>query len=185
MQMMLKPLDNGDPIALDKAILLFGRHPDCDVVLTFSRKVSRKHCCIAQIDNSFVVRDLGSMNGIRVNQEDPRKEARLKPGDELWIGDVGYRLEIVQPGKNEPPPLEPGSDDVPVPGVRRVSPDLLSREEPIAIPEEGHDFVVEETHRKAKPDSKSSNGAGRAKPRKQTPEKSDEVIVLGDDDILN
>ncbi len=184
MKMMLTPLSSGEPIALDKAILLFGRHPDCDVVLTFSRKVSRKHCCIAQIDNSFVVRDLGSMNGIRVNEDEPRKEATLKPGDEVWIGDVGYRLEVAQPGRAPSPP-QPDSDDAPHPGIRRVSPDLLSREQPIAIPEEGQDFVVEETRRKMKAPAKPSNGAGKAKPRQQEPDNSDEVIVLGDDDILN
>ncbi len=36
-------------------IVFFGRAPECDVVLLDSRKVSRKHCCIAQIDDHFVI----------------------------------------------------------------------------------------------------------------------------------
>src|SRR5687767_12718179 len=94
MQMVLTPLGGGEPIVLDKAILLIGRQPDCDVVLTGSRKISRKHCCIAQIHDYFVVRDLGSMNGVRVNGVKIDREAKLRAGDEVTIGDVEFRIEL-------------------------------------------------------------------------------------------
>ena len=31
---------------LDKPIMLFGRHPECDITID-SRKISRRHCCVA------------------------------------------------------------------------------------------------------------------------------------------
>lgn len=92
MKMALVPVDGGNPILLDKAILFFGRGQECDVVITSSRKVSRKHCCVAQIDSHFVVRDLGSMNGIRVNDATVNQQTVLMKDDFLWIGDVGYQL---------------------------------------------------------------------------------------------
>ena len=182
MPMMLVPLENGDPILLDKAIMLFGRHPDCDVVLTSSRKVSRKHCCIAQIHDYFVIRDLGSMNGVRVNGEPAGREARLRAGDEVHIGDIPYRIEVAsadrRPAKKD---ARNGSDDADR-GVRRVSPDLLSRDVPVAVPEEGADFIVEETRPKMKRVT-ASEKKKRSSPK--PPPANDEVIVLGDDDILS
>ncbi len=96
-------MDGSAPVALDKAVVLFGRQSDCDVVLLNSRKVSRKHCCIAQINGEFVIRDLGSMNGIRVNGRQVEKESRLAIGDEVFVGDVGYRLAAVDAAPKKPP----------------------------------------------------------------------------------
>jgi predicted component of type VI protein secretion system len=85
----LTPLSGGAPILLDKPIVLIGRHPDCDVVIGNSAKVSRRHCCVAQINDAFFVRDLGSMNGVRVNGTRVT-QAMLNPNDQLAIGDVPY-----------------------------------------------------------------------------------------------
>jgi predicted component of type VI protein secretion system len=170
MPVILTPLDDGEPVALDKAIVFFGRHPDCDVVLTNSRKVSRKHCCIAQINNDFVVRDLGSMNGVRINGKPAGKEARIKLGDEIWVGDVRYRMEVGKIEKKSP------AREQADPGVRRVDPELLSRDVPVAIPEEGADFIVEETRpRMKKPDAPKKKGK---------PAKEEEIIILSEDDII-
>jgi len=88
----LEPLGKGRPVLLDKPILFVGRHPECDIVLLNSRKVSRKHCCLAQIDKGFKVRDLGSTNGISVNGKRVKNEASVKIGDAVTFGDVEYRL---------------------------------------------------------------------------------------------
>lgn len=94
MPAFLVPTDAGQClIPLEKAILLIGRQSDCDVALTQSRKISRKHCCIAQVNNKFVVRDLGSTNGVFVNGNRIAKEADLTIGDELVIGDVHFRMQ--------------------------------------------------------------------------------------------
>lgn len=58
MPIRLIPAAAGEPIKLDKPVLLIGRNPDCDVVLTESRKVSRNHCLIACVDDKLFIRDL-------------------------------------------------------------------------------------------------------------------------------
>ncbi len=93
MAVYLIPVDRGRPIVLDKAVVFIGRHPECDVILKASRKVSRKHCCLAQVESRIVIRDLGSMNGIRLNGRRVKKEATVKLGDEITIGDVSYILK--------------------------------------------------------------------------------------------
>jgi len=83
-------LDDGPSILLDKPVLLIGRHPECDVQID-SRKISRKHCVIAQVNDYLIVRDLGSTNGVRINSIRVA-EGRLANGDELTIGNNRYRL---------------------------------------------------------------------------------------------
>jgi predicted component of type VI protein secretion system len=88
---LLVALVEGPNLILDKPILLVGRHQECDVQIP-SRKISRKHCCIAQVADYVVVRDMQSTNGIRVNGE-RMPEGVLRHGDELTIGNMKYRLE--------------------------------------------------------------------------------------------
>jgi len=168
MPMVLVPLEHGEPIKLDKAILFFGRHPDCDVVLTNSRKVSRKHCCVAQIDSGIVVRDVGSMNGVRVNDDVSRDELPIRPGDVLWVGDVGYRMEMRAAEQRKPrkPSPEPESTAA-VPRNATLN-RSLSGDEPVPLAEEGKDFSVERT----------------LPPRKKKPADS-EVIELSESDIMD
>jgi pSer/pThr/pTyr-binding forkhead associated (FHA) protein len=76
---------------LDRAMVVVGRHPQCDARLD-SLRISRHHCCMTQDQNDVVVRDLGSTNGIRINGQ--RVEVgRLRPGDELSIAHIRYRLD--------------------------------------------------------------------------------------------
>src|SRR5438132_3757297 len=90
MPAQLVTLDNGVSIMLDKPILLVGRHPECDIQID-SRKISRRHCCIAQVNDYLVVRDLDSTNGIRINGVRVI-EGKLKAGDELTMGNHRYRV---------------------------------------------------------------------------------------------
>jgi len=80
--------------------VFIGRHPDCDVLITHSKKISRKHCCIAQVNGSYIVRDLGSMNGVHLNGKRVMKEATLREGDELLIGDCRYVLKDAKQSKS-------------------------------------------------------------------------------------
>jgi predicted component of type VI protein secretion system len=91
MPAQLVALTEGPSILLDKPILLVGRSPECDIQIN-SRKVSRMHCCIAQVSNYLVVRDLGSTNGVRINGVRVL-EGRLQGGDELTIGNSRYKVE--------------------------------------------------------------------------------------------
>lgn len=140
MSAFLVPLDPGlCLIPLEKAIVLIGRQADCDISLTHSRKVSRKHCCIAQVNNAYVVRDLGSTNGVFVNGSRVRKETGLTLGDELAIGDVRFRLQPeaspTKSGKGPFEELRTGRSTRPAPPP--------SMDIPVAIPEVGQDFMVE------------------------------------------
>src|SRR5258708_14630764 len=86
----LLSLASGQSILIDKPILLFGRHEECDVQLN-SKKVSRRHCVLAQVSDYLVIRDLGSTNGVRINGERV-VEGKLRPGDELQIGNFKYQV---------------------------------------------------------------------------------------------
>jgi hypothetical protein len=91
MSSRLVALDEGSDITLDRTMVVVGRHPACDTRLD-SLRVSRHHCCMTQENGEVVVRDLGSTNGIRINGQ--RVEiGRLRPGDELSIAHIRYRLE--------------------------------------------------------------------------------------------
>lgn len=90
MPAQLVALTEGPNILLDKPILLFGRHPECDIQID-SRKISRRHCCVAQVGDYLVVRDLGSTNGIRINGVRVL-EGKLRAGDELTIGNHRYQV---------------------------------------------------------------------------------------------
>lgn len=189
MLMHLVPLSNGPLIPLDKPIVFFGRAPECDVVLLDSRKVSRKHCCIAQIDDHFVIRDLGSMNGVRVNGKPVSREARINPGDEVHIGDIGFRMELRNPEKragSAKKPSAPGAvkanvksapakappGKAPAVPSRRVDPLMLSQDLPVAIPDEEVEFDADVPARR--PGSKS----------KKRQADDDEILELDDIEII-
>ena len=133
MPAQLLALTDGPGILLDKPILLLGRHPECDIQLN-SRKVSRRHCCIAQVRDYLVVRDLGSTNGVRINGNRVL-EGKLKAGDELTIGNFKYQLCWDLPIDSEP--AEP-SDAKKAPRVltRPVDQLLEDADEPIPLDDE-------------------------------------------------
>jgi len=122
----LVALDEGQDIVLDRAMVVVGRHPACDARLD-SLRVSRHHCCMMQENGEVVVRDLGSTNGIRINGQ--RVEmGRLKPGDELSIAHIRYRLDNGQAHDQtlaDPvgPPSFPGGIPGPTPRDRDPDPD--------------------------------------------------------------
>jgi predicted component of type VI protein secretion system len=131
MPAQLVALTEGPNILLDKPILLFGRHPECDVQL-HSRKISRRHCCIAQVNDVLVVRDLGSTNGIRVNNERV-VEGRLQDGDELAIG--GYRYRVSWPSAPKGKGVHPAAAS-PLPPPRSGSDPLESCDDPVPLAED-------------------------------------------------
>lgn len=121
MTVLLKPKSGGRPIVVDKPIILIGRHPDCDIIIESSPKISRKHCCIARVDERCLVRDLESMNGVWVNGQRTTVSTELFPGDVLMIGDVPFDVVQSRDLKAAPAPKkteEPGM----VSGTRRTVP---------------------------------------------------------------
>jgi pSer/pThr/pTyr-binding forkhead associated (FHA) protein len=95
---ILHPTGLGTQIAFDRAVVLIGRSPECDVVLDMSSKISRMHCALVQVDTAYYIRDLGSLNGVTVAGKKIEKDARLTNGVEVLIGDIRFLfLENVVP----------------------------------------------------------------------------------------
>lgn len=152
MPAQLLALTDGPSILVDKPILLLGRHPECDIQLN-SRKVSRRHCCVAQVQDYLVVRDLGSTNGIRINGNRVL-EGRLKEGDELTVGNFKYQICWDMPGEPAAKPKLAKSGVMPVLS-KPVDQLLEDADEPIPL----DDDVAVSRILKAKPAPRSQHAA--------------------------
>jgi pSer/pThr/pTyr-binding forkhead associated (FHA) protein len=78
----------GSRFLLDADVTTAGRHPDSDIFLD-DVTVSRRHAQFTREGSSFVVRDVGSLNGTYLNRE-RIEHAVLAGGDEVQIGK--YRM---------------------------------------------------------------------------------------------
>jgi hypothetical protein len=75
----------GRTIVVGPAGAVLGRSRDSDVVLD-DPNVSRHHAEVRPSGGSWIVNDLGSTNGIKVNGRRIRGPESLKPGDEIELG---------------------------------------------------------------------------------------------------
>jgi len=82
----------GSRFLLDSDITTAGRHRDSDIFLD-DVTVSRRHAELQRVDDSLVIRDLGSLNGTFVNRR-RIESAVLEDDDELQIGK--YRLTYLR-----------------------------------------------------------------------------------------
>ncbi|HHH11674.1 MAG TPA: FHA domain-containing protein [Sorangium sp.] len=71
-----------------------GRHPSNSIQL-LDKIVSKEHCIIEQRANTFVLRDLGSLNGTYINRERVQGEQLLRHGDEITLGQTKALFEMV------------------------------------------------------------------------------------------
>jgi pSer/pThr/pTyr-binding forkhead associated (FHA) protein len=82
----------GETFATSAARTLIGRSPECDVFLD-DVTVSRRHAELVRDGDTFVIRDLGSLNGTFVNRR--RIESiELSDDDEVQIGK--YRMTFLR-----------------------------------------------------------------------------------------
>ena len=128
----LVPLTAGSApiVALQRPVILIGRHPDCDVRIDLPQ-ISRRHCCVALAYDRLMIRDLGSRNGLRVNGS-LVEEVLLRPGDEVAIAQILYRFEDSEPARAaarprskprpSPPPIDPNGSDDDLPILDEVTP---------------------------------------------------------------
>jgi type II secretory ATPase GspE/PulE/Tfp pilus assembly ATPase PilB-like protein len=80
-------------VSLASGPIAIGRHPDNDIVLK-DDLASRFHCVIEPAPGKgYRVRDLGSRNGTRVNEE-AVEEALLKPGDVIHVGGAEFHFQM-------------------------------------------------------------------------------------------
>jgi len=103
----------GLEIPLRKDKFLIGRAKEC-ALRAGSEAISRRHCAIIRRDTGWTVRDLGSRNGTHVNDEKIAAEVPLKPGDELRVGPLIFRIaerESSVPAPAGIPPLAPATGD--------------------------------------------------------------------------
>jgi adenylate cyclase len=72
--------------------IVIGRAPDCDLHIPHE-SISRQHARIAREDDGWVIRDLGSKNGSRVNTFHVSEQV-LRNGDRLDLGSIRIFVEI-------------------------------------------------------------------------------------------
>jgi pSer/pThr/pTyr-binding forkhead associated (FHA) protein len=97
----LVPQGGGDPIPLIKEKLLVGRRDSCDITLRFPN-VSSHHCELEFRNGYWLVRDLGSSNGVKVNGV-RIEEKFVLPGDELSVAKHKFKVDY-EPLSDAPPP---------------------------------------------------------------------------------
>ena len=75
--------------------MVIGRSRECDVVID-DENVSRRHAEVRPSGGAWIVRDLGSTNGVKVNGRrlDPSRPQSLKRGDELVMGTTRVAFEL-------------------------------------------------------------------------------------------
>jgi hypothetical protein len=119
------PLGNPAPPLATPAPLAFppgsgvrftiGRTRDCDLCLT-DLSVSRMHALLIRREDGWVLSDLGSHNGTRLNGWLVREAVRVRAGDRVEFGSMAFIIQDDQPaapppaGQEEegPGPADPG-----------------------------------------------------------------------------
>lgn len=84
-------MPDGRRIPIGEEPISLGRLPECDIMVS-DPNVSRRHAEVRRQGNAFVVVDLGSTNGTKVNGVGV-KERRLADGDEIAVGATRVRFE--------------------------------------------------------------------------------------------
>ena len=93
-----KRVDNGDRFAMSKTIVNLGRHEDNDIRFN-EESVHRRHAVVHMTpQRDFVITDLSPSGGnkAKLNSHSIEKEARLKDGDEVRLGEVRLKFEVSQ-----------------------------------------------------------------------------------------
>jgi hypothetical protein len=84
-------MGDGRRVGIGEDPVSIGRLPECDIVLS-DPNVSRRHAEVRRRGNDFVVVDLGSTNGTKVNGAGVRERV-LVDGDEITVGGTHIRFE--------------------------------------------------------------------------------------------
>lgn len=87
----LIPIGGGDAIPLIRDHLTIGRRDSCDICLRFSN-ISGLHCELIFREGVWYVRDMGSTNGVKVNDQRVQ-EKLLRPGDEINIAKRRFTIQ--------------------------------------------------------------------------------------------
>ncbi len=107
----LVPEGGGDNIPLIREVLTIGRRDSCDICLRLPN-VSGVHCELSFQEGFWLIRDMGSTNGIKVNGIRVPKKV-LHPGEKITIAKKTYTIEYDPPaGARAQDIIDPGDEDV-------------------------------------------------------------------------
>jgi pSer/pThr/pTyr-binding forkhead associated (FHA) protein len=98
--------NQGRAIPIVGAKFLIGRDPHCNL-RPASQAISKQHCAIHIRNGQVFIEDLSSTNGTVVNNVVVEGEKPLMNGDEVRVGPLEFRVEIV--------PLPTPADGTPLP----------------------------------------------------------------------
>lgn len=96
---VLTGLRQGTDYELDAPSTVVGRGPGADLEFD-DETMSRQHACLELTGDGLRVRDLGSLNGIRINGR-TTNAGDLSHGDRLEIGELTLQL-LLEERKREP-----------------------------------------------------------------------------------
>ncbi len=85
-------LPSAERIPLTDTVATIGRLPECTVMLT-DTNVSRRHAEVRPLGTGWVVADLGSTNGVKLNGIRIDGERLLRDGDVISLGTVHIKFE--------------------------------------------------------------------------------------------
>jgi pSer/pThr/pTyr-binding forkhead associated (FHA) protein len=92
---VVSPQLAGTEYTIDRSPARLGRGSECEVRVEH-RSISRHHATIEVVEGHFVIKDVGSANGISVNGEN-YASVRLQPGDRIDLGHI--QLRFFPPGQ--------------------------------------------------------------------------------------
>ena len=93
---------------------LVGRQKGCDIRIP-SDDISRRHCLLMFDRGTLTIEDLNSANGTFVNGDRITGRRRVKPGDEIKIGPLTFRIDDPQPQTPVPTHKDSSQPRSPVP----------------------------------------------------------------------
>ena len=83
----------GRTVVVGSAGAVIGRSRDCDVTLS-DQNVSRRHAEVRPSGGKWIVKDLGSTNGVKVNGRRIQGPQSLKRGDVIELGTARVTFEL-------------------------------------------------------------------------------------------
>ena len=92
----------GQIISIPGNRFVIGRAEDCNLKPR-SELISRYHCEIFLDDDEVFVRDMGSKNGVFLNEKQITETQELKNGDKLTIGPLEFFVHIASDRAEAPP----------------------------------------------------------------------------------
>lgn len=112
-------------------VVVIGRDEACDIPLPEASGVSRKHCSITATGSDFILKDLGSTNGIYADAVKMEKDTPLKEGVKYTIGDAEFQVMglSLMAAPTDSPTQEPQQDKADSPAENKVAAKKEPRQE--------------------------------------------------------